>query len=160
MKIGKIIVAGMALCAMACLAACLTESSAQADGDWEAELTPWHDPAVSKRPAVGQQAGETLHYVTDELIPYLHQEYGEIPIVLGGYSLGALFSLWAGSESTVLLPSQLCHPRCGLRDGWTMHACIPSRHPTSISASATVRNIHATRFLHRLATTYAGNMNT
>ena len=37
MKIGKIIVAGMALCAMACLAACLTESSAQADDGWEAK---------------------------------------------------------------------------------------------------------------------------
>ena len=62
--------------------------AAFAIGDWEVELTPWHDPAVSKRQAVGEHAGETLRYVTDTLIPYLHQEYGEIPIVLGGYSLG------------------------------------------------------------------------
>ena len=67
--------------------------------DWEVELTPWHDPAVSKRQAVGEHAGETLCYVTDELIPYLHKEYGELPIVLGGYSLGGLFSLWSGYES-------------------------------------------------------------
>lgn len=67
--------------------------------DWEVELTPWHDPAVSKRQAVGEHAGETLRYVTDELIPYLHKEYGELPIVLGGYSLGGLFSLWSGYES-------------------------------------------------------------
>ena len=73
--------------------------AAFAIGDWEVELTPWHDPAVSKRQAVGEHAGETLRYVTDELIPYLHQEYGKLPIVLGGYSLGGLFSLWAGSES-------------------------------------------------------------
>lgn len=73
--------------------------AALAIGDWEVELTPWHDPAVSKRQAVGEHAGETLRYVTDELIPYLHQEYGELPIVLGGYSLGGLFSLWSGSES-------------------------------------------------------------
>ena len=68
-------------------------------GDWVMELTPWHDPAVSKRQAVGEHAGETLRYVTDELIPYLHQSCGELPIVLGGYSLGGLFSLWSGSES-------------------------------------------------------------
>ena len=68
-------------------------------GDWEVELTPWHDPAVSKRQAVGEHAGETLRYITGELIPSLHQEYGELPIVLGGYSLGGLFSLWSGSES-------------------------------------------------------------
>ena len=73
--------------------------AAFAIGDWEVELTPWHDPAVSKRQAVGEHAGETLRYVTDELIPYLHQKYGKLPIVLGGYSLGGLFSLWAGSES-------------------------------------------------------------
>ncbi len=71
--------------------------AAFAIGDWEVELTPWHDPAVSKRQAVGEHAGETLRYVTDELIPYLHQEYGKLPIVLGGYSLGGLFSLWSGS---------------------------------------------------------------
>ena len=44
--------------------------AAFAIGDWEVELTPWHDPAVSKRQAVGEHAGETLRYVTDELIPY------------------------------------------------------------------------------------------
>ena len=73
--------------------------AAFAIGDWEVELTPWHDPAVSKRQAVGEHAGESLRYITEELIPYLHQEYGEIPIVLGGYSLGGLFSLWSGFES-------------------------------------------------------------
>ena len=28
--------------------------AAFAIGDWEVELTPWHDPAVSKRQAVGE----------------------------------------------------------------------------------------------------------
>ena len=73
--------------------------AAFAIGDWEEELTPWHDPAVAKREAVGEHAGETLRYVTDVLIPYLQKEYGQLPIVMGGYSLGGLFSLWAGSES-------------------------------------------------------------
>ena len=105
--------------------------AAFAIGDWEVELTPWHDPALSKRQAVGEHAGETLRYVTDTLISYLHQEYGEIPIALGGYSLGGLFSLWSGSESDC-----------------------------SISALATVRSIPATRPLLRWATTSAGSMST
>ena len=70
--------------------------------DWEAELTPWHDPEVSKRTIVGELAGETLLYLTDELIPYLRKQYGTLPIVLGGYSLGGLFSLWAASQTDVL----------------------------------------------------------
>ena len=70
--------------------------------DWEAELTPWHDPEVSKRTIVGELAGETLLYLTGELIPYLRKQYGTLPIVLGGYSLGGLFSLWAASQTDVL----------------------------------------------------------
>ena len=119
--------------------------AAFAIGDWEVELTPWHDPAVSKRQAVGEHAGETLRYVTDTLIPYLHQEYGEIPIVLGGYSLGGLFPFGQALSPIVLLPLQRCHPRCGLQDGRTMPASISSSHPMSISALATVKSIPATR---------------
>lgn len=40
--------------------------------------------------------------MTDELIPYLRKQYGTLPIVLGGYSLGGLFSLWAASHTDVL----------------------------------------------------------
>ena len=78
--------------------------------DWEAELTPWHDPEVSKRTIVGELAGETLLYLTDELIPYLRKQYGTLPIVLGGYSLGGLFSLWAASESDRFAAVACCSP--------------------------------------------------
>ena len=95
--------------------------AAFAIGDWEVELTPWHDPAVSKRQAVGEHAGETLRYVTDTLIPYLHQEYGEIPIVLGGYSLGGLFSLWSGSESDCFAAIAAMSPSVWIA-GWQDYA--------------------------------------
>jgi len=68
-------------------------------GDWEAELTPWHDPAVSKRKAVGDHAFDTLDYITDSLIPYLKAQYGDLPVILGGYSLGGLFARWAVSQA-------------------------------------------------------------
>ena len=94
-------------------------------GDWEAELTPWHDPAVSKRQTVGEHAGETLRYVTGELIPYLHQVYGELPIVLGGYSLGGLFSLWSGSEADCFTAIAAVSPSVWIA-GWQDYA---HQHP-------------------------------
>lgn len=66
--------------------------SAFAIGDWEVELTPWHDPTVSKHQAVGEHAFDTLDNITDSLIPYLQEQFGYLPIVLGDYSLGGLFS--------------------------------------------------------------------
>ncbi len=91
-------VAGMAeMIAAACdvpfvLAACFVD-------DWERDLTPWADPFLDKRPEVGKMAGETLHAVTDLLLPELVKRYGKLPVVLGGYSLAGLFALWAASET-------------------------------------------------------------
>ena len=37
--------------------------------DWELELMPWAEPAVSKRPEVGTGAGEMLRYLMEALLP-------------------------------------------------------------------------------------------
>lgn len=66
--------------------------------DWEVELTPWHDPAVSKNREVGEHALDTLDYITDHLVPWLTERYGNTPFVLGGYSLGGLFARWTVSK--------------------------------------------------------------
>ena len=55
--------------------------------DWEEELTPWHDPNISPRKSVGDHAFETLGFITKQLMSYLFERYGKLPIVLGGYSL-------------------------------------------------------------------------
>ncbi len=69
--------------------------------DWERELMPWPEPVVSRRPEVGSGAGETLRYLVATLLPALRVN-GEFsfstPVVLGGYSLGGLFSLWAACQ--------------------------------------------------------------
>jgi predicted alpha/beta superfamily hydrolase len=62
--------------------------------DWERELTPWPDPMLSKREEVGRHATDTLHDIESLLLPWLHEHYGEMPCVIGGYSLAALFALW------------------------------------------------------------------
>lgn len=64
--------------------------------DWELELMPWAEPAVSKRPEVGTGAAATLRYLTDSLLPALGWQAS---VVLGGYSLGGLFSLWAACQT-------------------------------------------------------------
>ena len=65
--------------------------------DWDLDLTPWHDDAISRKPEVGTRAGETLRFVTESLLPEIEEEYGKLPVILGGYSLGGLFALWSSS---------------------------------------------------------------
>ena len=89
--------------------------------DWERDLTPWPDPFLSKQPEVGKMAGETLHGVTDLLLPELHKRYGTLPIVLGGYSLAGLFALWAASETDGLDGVAAASPSVWLRD-WLPYA--------------------------------------
>ena len=52
--------------------------------DWEEELTPWHDPNISPRESVGDHAFETLGFITEQLMPYIFERYGKLPVVLGG----------------------------------------------------------------------------
>jgi len=67
--------------------------------DWDLDLTPWHDDAISRKPEVGTQTGDTLRYVKESLLPALEAEYGKLPVILGGYSLGGLFALWASTRT-------------------------------------------------------------
>ena len=102
--------------------------AAFAIGDWEVELTPWHDPAVSKRQAVGEHAFDTLDYITRCLIPYLQERFGHLPVVLGGYSLGGLFSRWAASKAecfeavAAVSPSLWIDAWCGFSDAHAVYA--------------------------------------
>lgn len=67
--------------------------------DWMADLMPWPDGNVSRDPEVGKHAQETLNYVLMALAPELEQRYGSLPMILGGYSLGGLFAIWASMQT-------------------------------------------------------------
>ena len=86
-------------------------------GDWEEELTPWHDPEVSHRKEVGEHAFDTLDYITGHLLPYFYNIYGKLPVVLGGYSLGGLFSRWAVCKSDCFDAAACCSPSLWI-DAW------------------------------------------
>ena len=61
--------------------------------DWNAELTPWKAAPVFGKEPFGDGAGKTLRFITEELLPHLQSPS---KVILGGYSLSALFALWAG----------------------------------------------------------------
>ena len=70
--------------------------------DWNAELSPWPAPPVFGKESFGDGAKETLRFVEDCLIPEIQSRIPSLPgkdVILGGYSLAALFALWAGYES-------------------------------------------------------------
>lgn len=67
--------------------------------DWEKELMPWADPAVSKKGGIGEYALDTLTYIEQELYTTMQLHFGKLPCILGGYSLGGLFALWASMQT-------------------------------------------------------------
>lgn len=72
--------------------------------DWNKELSPWQAPAVFGKQDFGAGAEEMLKSI-EAILPALKSHCAlaeDAPVVLGGYSLAALFSLWSAYESTSL----------------------------------------------------------
>ena len=67
--------------------------------DWTVELLPWPDGNISRDPEAGKHGQDTLQYILQELLPELQGRYGPLPVILGGYSLGGLFALWASCQT-------------------------------------------------------------
>ena len=84
--------------------------------DWDLDLTPWHDVAINRSPEVGTMTGETLYYVTESLLPALEAEYGKLPVILGGYSLGGLFALWSSSQTDRFSAIAAASPSLWIKD--------------------------------------------
>ena len=83
---------------------------------WALSLMPWADEAVARDPEVGRHAIDTLDYVTRRLLPYIYNRYGQLPCILGGYSLGGLFSLWAASECPLFDAVAAASPSVWIKD--------------------------------------------
>ena len=72
--------------------------------NWNDELSPWEAPAVWGRQGFGGKAADTLHFLTEQVIPTLKQQFNlpeTVKIILGGYSLAGLFSLWASTQTNL-----------------------------------------------------------
>ena len=67
---------------------------------WNGDLSPWDAPPVFGKEGFGHGAGETLRFITEDLLPYVTDRYGgDVPAVLGGYSLAGLFALWSAYQT-------------------------------------------------------------
>lgn len=84
--------------------------------DWDLDLTPWHDDAINRKPEVGTKTGETLRYVTESLLPALKAEFGELPVILGGYSLGGLFAIWSSTQTDCFTAIAAASPSLWIKD--------------------------------------------
>ena len=72
--------------------------------DWNRELTAWDAPPAFGKQSFGHDAPQTLSYLRSTLLPALFARYGlseSTPLVLGGYSLAALFALWCAAQTDV-----------------------------------------------------------
>ena len=69
---------------------------------WNDALSPWEAPAVWGKQGFGGKAGDTLHFLAEQVIPTLRQKFNlpeNVKIILGGYSLAGLFALWASTQT-------------------------------------------------------------
>ncbi len=98
--------------------------------DWDMDLTPWADPAINRDPALGSGAPLTLRFVTNELLPRLRSMYGPLPVIIGGYSLGGLFALWASMQTDLFAAVAAASPSLWIRD-WMAYA---REHPVRTGA--------------------------
>ena len=70
--------------------------------DWNSELSPWEAPPAFGKKSFGSGATDTLEFIESRLIPTVKVKYDfsdEVQVILGGYSLAGLFSLWSVYKS-------------------------------------------------------------
>lgn len=84
--------------------------------DWMLDLLPWPDGNISRDPEAGKHGQDTLQYVLLSLIPELQSRFGPLPIILGGYSLGGLFALWASTQTDSFKAIAAASPSVWIKD--------------------------------------------
>ena len=70
--------------------------------DWNNELSPWEAPPAFGKKSFGSGAIDTLEFIESNLIPKVKERYNfsdDVKVILGGYSLAGLFSLWSAYKS-------------------------------------------------------------
>jgi predicted alpha/beta superfamily hydrolase len=85
--------------------------------DWTVDLMPWADGNISWDPEAGKHGQDTLQYIQQELLPELQRRYGTLPVILGGYSLGGLFVLWASCQTDAFAAIAAASPSVWIH-GW------------------------------------------
>ena len=71
-----------------------------------------------------------LRALEKDVLPMLRERYGELPAILGGYSLAGLFALWAGTQTNTFAAVAACSPSLWIK-GWSEYA---DAHPLQAKA--------------------------
>lgn len=93
--------------------------------EWARALMPWADDAVSRDAEVGRHAPDTLRFIEHTLLPWLRERFGALPCIIGGYSLGGLFALWAARNTDAFAAVAAASPSLWIK-GWGEYAAA---HP-------------------------------
>ena len=67
--------------------------------NWNDDFSIWENGAVFGNETFGGNGYKTLEWLEKSALPYVKNEYKDAPIIISGYSLSGLFSLWAFYES-------------------------------------------------------------
>ena len=93
--------------------------------NWMQDLTPWKAPAVFGKTNFGDGANQTLNYICDDLVPYLKTNVltkpKETNLIIGGYSLAAVFALWAVTQTNLFDACATASPSVWFPN-WTTYA--------------------------------------
>ena len=88
--------------------------------DWNNELSPWVAPPAFGNKSFGSGATDTLEFIKSRLIPTVKVKYDfsdDVQVILGGYSLAGLFSLWSAYKSKTFLEIAAASPSVWF-SGW------------------------------------------
>ena len=91
---------------------------------WNDALS-WEAPAVWGKQGFGGKAGETLCFLTEQVIPSLKQQFNfpeNVKIILGGYSLAGVCSVGLHPDRSVLWYRRRLAPLFGFRAGWSLNS--------------------------------------
>ncbi|WP_278911408.1 alpha/beta hydrolase-fold protein [Leyella stercorea] len=108
--------------------------------EWARALMPWADDAVSRDAEVGRHAPDTLRFIEHTLLPWLRERFGALPCIIGGYSLGGLFALWAARNTDAFAAVAAASPSLWI-NGWGEYAAAHPILPPKATTQHSTLNI-------------------
>lgn len=105
--------------------------------DWNNDLSPWPAPPVFGKEAFGGHAAQTLAYLENDFLPLVRSRLthpGSARIILGGYSLAALFALYACCETDLFTACAAASPSVWF-PGWIEYATAHTMHAQTVYLS-------------------------
>lgn len=91
---------------------------------WNRDLSPWKEPPVFGPESFGDGAASTLRFIQESFITVIMERYAlprDIPVILGGYSLAGLFSLWSAYQTDAFTAAAAASPSVWFL-GWIEYA--------------------------------------